>query len=869
MLYISALESSLPHEVLHHILIHLDDPRDLHYFSLTCKRHRILATRDAFWEPIYINWWSSLSDQGAESEFRQKRRKQKLRNLVLDEERCISASDFVPTAEEQHQPLYSIDGLLGSPHQPTQNHHPHTPFYRISCDRLNTEDHFLKRAQHHVNLSHGQLVSALDIAHTLGNSIRDLLHILVWDQQISFDLSEAERRDLHVRLVSQATNEPWPKARHLHLRAISGSPQPHAQYHLALFELAQSLLRYLQRRDAVSSFRQLSQQRRESELGRQREESVDQDARVESRTLHEQSRECSLQAEEALIAMSQFRGVDKAQVVEYLDLLAVYLYMKLRAHSESISTTRDVVKVVLQNLRALSFGVADSLDFFTLDNSFLHVSLFCPHNRATLPLTLNVIFASVASRLGLYVGVSNIPGRIISFVLDSSFKSTSAFCHGAIVEQNAIFFVDGTDEDPIREPDDVVSWARMIGRPEGTKFRSLAWQPTDGASLLSRCAHNILNANRGWTGDEFGAHYEPQIPSHSQSSTNVSRPPPPSSLLYNFLASHPASYDQGASIHRLPASIQPLRRHIACNLPDNRRQCFQSHIMMQATYAALWAENETLNSVMGSRSADWILRYIGDQEILDVGLTSHGEVACAKEAHRQRNFAVARSRQGFIGVNGSDELKEEEEIIPIWALRGHSDGEDDANEDDGESSDSSDAVNSEGTSYPSFKIPYPSHTDELPAYKVIIPQLVSRSLVIPDPKPARLPNVRFPTGTIFQHRMHNYKAVIRGWTPDCQADAAWMQTMNVDSLPEGGRHQPFYHATVEDGSARYVAQCNIKPASESPSSDADVLQEYAKLLAIPGLGKDFRCLDLTLRRLRTLPAARVGADEGEHEGTSS
>lgn len=862
----------LPQEVLDHILSNLNDPSDLHNFSLTCKRLRFAGTQDAFWEPIYLDWWSSLSDHGQDCPSRQRRRKDKLRQLVLTEERCISSNSGVSTSgatlveEPQGSALYSIDRLLSSPQHSTQEHGDRTPFHRICCERLNIEDHFLRRAQHHVTLSYGHLISALDIAHTMGNSIKDLLHILIWDQQLPSESSETERCELQKRLSNQETDERWPKARHLHLRAMSGSPRPHAQYHLALYEFAQSLLGYLQRRDAVSSFRQLSQQSRESDLGRQREESVNQDPRHDTRTLREQCREGSLQAEEALIAMSQFRGVDKVQVVEYLDLLAVYIYMKLRGHSQPILTTKDVVKAILHHLQALSFDVAGPLAFLTLDNSFLHVSLFCPHNRATLPLTLNVIFASVASRLGLSVGVSNIPGRIISVVLDT----TSSSCEGAVSEDDLIFFVDGTDDSPIREPDDVVSWARMIGKAEGTTFRSLDWEPTSGASLLSRSAQNMLNAIRNWVGpDLWGQDQDSTGPSHSQrddSSNVASSSPGPSSWLHRYLANHPATYHQDASMDQLPAFIRPLRRQSAHALPTNRRQCLQTHIVTQATYAAMWALNETRHLAMASMSADWILRYMGDQEILDVGLTSHGEKAYAKQAGMQRRIAVARSRQGQIGIHGYDgasDTQKEEDVIPVWAFRSHDDANDDIDEDDGESSDDSDAVQDSTTINTSFRIPYASHTDGLTAYKVMIPQLISRSLDIPDPRSARPPKVKHSIGTLFQHRMHNYKAVITDWAPECQADAAWIQTMNVDALPEGGRNQPFYQSTVEDGSTRYVAQCNIQPASESCSSDETVFQQYRKLLAVPGLGKVFRCLDLNLRRLRTLPVAgAVEVDSG-------
>ena len=55
-------------------------------------------------------------------------------------------------------------------------------------------------------------------------------------------------------------------------------------------------------------------------------------------------------------------------------------------------------------------------------------------------------------------------------------------------------------------------------------------------------------------------------------------------------------------------------------------------------------------------------------------------------------------------------------------------------------------------------------------------------------------------GTVFRHRKWGYVAVIRRWDPRCSADEVWMQANHIDDLEGGGRRQPFYAISADDGS---------------------------------------------------------------------
>ncbi|TKA50992.1 hypothetical protein B0A53_05684 [Rhodotorula sp. CCFEE 5036] len=106
------------------------------------------------------------------------------------------------------------------------------------------------------------------------------------------------------------------------------------------------------------------------------------------------------------------------------------------------------------------------------------------------------------------------------------------------------------------------------------------------------------------------------------------------------------------------------------------------------------------------------------------------------------------------------------------------------------------------------------------------------------PKEPKVVNaeIKWPIGHVFRHRLFGYLAITRGFDYRCEAGEQWIRQMRVDTLPYG-RHQPFYHVVVEDGSARYVAQENITDSAQYPVSDAEV----DSFLEQESLGRYFRC----------------------------
>jgi len=73
--------------------------------------------------------------------------------------------------------------------------------------------------------------------------------------------------------------------------------------------------------------------------------------------------------------------------------------------------------------------------------------------------------------------------------------------------------------------------------------------------------------------------------------------------------------------------------------------------------------------------------------------------------------------------------------------------------------------------------------------------------------------IRYDIGDVIEHKRYGYRGIIMGYTPECQASAAWRVSMNVEAL-ERGTAQPFYHVLVDSrdrpgGQTTYVAEENI------------------------------------------------------------
>lgn len=303
--------AQLPDELLADICHYLNDPTDVYRLSLADRRWRRLATSDVSspWQTFLLTWWRGLGEGSSDwsdvaRRVRDRVRKRKLRELVKEDCRNARHSRI---ADEDPPRLFSVERLLDNRgwSEPSFDNNS-TSYYNFCRRRLNTEDLFLQMAKHHVqNLTRGQVTSALDILRETGSEIRDFLHLLIWDQSIC-SISDS--------WSSFTGNEEWIRAREVHLRAMNGFAKPHERYHLALCELARSLLHHLQKREAIETCRLVRRQEFEAKLWREKVRGAQDEVDHDGRTISEVCRESSEQVEEALCAIAQFRGGEKRMV---------------------------------------------------------------------------------------------------------------------------------------------------------------------------------------------------------------------------------------------------------------------------------------------------------------------------------------------------------------------------------------------------------------------------------------------------------------------------------------------------------------------------------------------------------------------------
>lgn len=524
------------------------------------------------------------------------------------------------------------------------------------------------------------------------------------------------------------------------------------------------------------------------------------------------------------------------------------------------------------------------------------------------------IFVAIATRLGIPTGISNLPGRIIAVVVEQADPPSS----DDVAAPASFFFVDGSRlpaDSPIREPQDSVEWSQMVGLATNATFASTDWRPATGAAMIRRMSQNILNAvrngqevprifhavglnNNNSNGADNGAQGSPHGPGNGSATDNED--PRPVDILHSYLSSHVGS---STATNSLPPELQPLRSHHAHTLPTSRPTSLDSDTSREATYCAGWLLAEVAPDSLGQAEMRWVADSIEAVNPFDMAATAHGAKEARKNASRQRNLTAARHRKrgqqlGLFGNHPTREGEfEEDDIVPFFDVQraaAHRDGsgfsEDAANSDSDGGDSSSDEDGGGGQHSQTTRATYASKLDENRWFALRAPRIFSQDIALPEPcehlsnGTARPSTVTYTVGTLFEHRAYGYRAVITGWDDRCNREEVWIRQMGVDNLPDGGRKQPFYYATVEDGSHRYVAQCNIRSVSRprhrwdngsgsgnssaavSEHEDALFLKNFANLLAVRGIGAEFRSVDLKTRRLRKSRMTRaIWGNEGSDD----
>lgn len=834
--------ASLPEDVLHQILQHCS-PVDLHRVAQGSRYLCRIATEPKLWERHYYNFFRYQTSDARFPELisvhkhRLWRRRVQMRrwlSRILSEERGGSTNGTASGRVEQSldDDLSEFVGEGGNETVP-----PMPDFYKVFALRMNLDTALLRDIYSHLSLVSHQLRSAADMVYKYRDSSRDFLHALTFDQTLT------EENVVEVARAARGSyrrEENWPSAYDVHERMASGSRRrPSAKYSIALLYCASSMLSHLQRREAVTTIRRLR-----SHYGA--------GARSLTGDLRQNTLQRSRDAELGIFSLALFRNGEAQELSEYLDLLALYISRRTAAQDDSdrdseSSTerarrlTRWKCSRIMSCLTELGFSIANPTSFLDLENSFVHISTICPHNRATIPLTLMIIFCAVARRLGIAAALCDTPGKIIAVVVDRHTEENSPQSgigsdkHSSLC---SVFYVDATyPDDAVRELSEVIDWTVASSWPvrqgpaaiieDTAALSSLHLTPADPVQIMMRSARNIYNAvqNDRPIFDVLAEEGEGTRRSGLDDDSDSSPPLANQhtlTTLQSFLSSHPQtmSTDNAALAANL-GILQPLRRSSIQLLPTRRRQAAADKDE-DALFASCWTMME-LSEELAQQGKHWLVVQISQRHELDVLLLPGAEA-----------YARAQGVQVFHcspSINGDDAPVNRPDDGARGSVASGSDFESDS---DREPTDR----------FSRFSNIFLSFFGSIWSSDRAAPDVKRRPA---DGTEERTEwTVRHRVGSLFIHRRYGYRAVILGWDVTCQASDMWQRQMGVDGLP-GGRQQPFYNIQADDGTARYVAECNIVPLEEMVTAEGNMtgpLRPFTKLLRARGLGKYFRGLSV-------------------------
>lgn len=267
---------------------------------------------------------------------------------------------------------------------------------------------------------------------------------------------------------------------------------------MSLYHIASKALGHLQRRDALYALREL-----EDRLPTLRKRGA--------QTMRDWVTACCLGLEEASEGMAFFRGAERTELREYLDLLAVFVFSTLQAEdrhaaagqaesacmaptqSYPAGSTRHHMVRIVASLRALGFTTATSADLQDLDNFFPNVALYCPAQRSTHPTTLAIIVCAVARRLGIASSISKASG----FSLVTAFEdgdSPAAWRAGEDEREWRRFFVD-VGKPPESSICEIDRARRLLSGTEPAKSDHAAQlEPADPFQVLGALAAQLMDS---------------------------------------------------------------------------------------------------------------------------------------------------------------------------------------------------------------------------------------------------------------------------------------------------------------------------------------------------------------------------------------
>lgn len=377
--------SWLPNEVLSAVFSYLPSPLDLHHASRVSMAWRAAAVDPRLWQPHYWAFYRPPAVPESEED----RLLCARRGYMRRAEMRAFAEGIQPSSSPQ--PAF-LDPKVD--HGQERGRLPN--FHSLFVKRINEDDRLMRDLRAQLDLDCGVFDNLLRIIEGYGDGARDLLFSLCSDQQLT-----SSSIDQLALSSSNTKQRDWPRALVVHQHAASRTPELSPSHCIGLQHTAYQLLGHLQRRQALRAIRQL-QQRISSPAS----------------TLKARVLESSFGVEEALTSLSLFHFGEASEVSNYLDLLALYVWLELEAGSESETepwpaTTRSLIVRIEASLHRLGFCITSEAGENDLANFFINLALVCPAQRTTSDLVFSGILCAVCRRLGVAAAPTNTPAWIV------------------------------------------------------------------------------------------------------------------------------------------------------------------------------------------------------------------------------------------------------------------------------------------------------------------------------------------------------------------------------------------------------------------------------------------------------------------------
>lgn len=810
----------IPVDVLNDIFSHLDS-RSLAQVSRVNRLFHSLATSPRFWKDAYLLRWTTGNP------------KKELERGAAQARRNYHAASIEAWARESRR-LAQVTDDQPSPFRLFQAYHEShmtadaTPnYHRLFSERIRIDGKVLELLYSQVEATHSRIPAAQKLLNCFGADAKDILNAVIESQTSGIDQH-------YYRISAYDFHQP--------------TTMRSASHHLVLLHHARELLEHIQRSEAMEAFKLYDPQ--------------------------VQTVADPYQVEKAVCHLSMFRGGEFYKIQHQLDLLAAAcdLYIQSRASDLSpdpVKRARPLAFLICEFLAENGFQGARSHRFQDLDNrkllhchptlghifvssplsffaDFLHMCL--KTNRETLPLSLTTIFCAIANRLGLRASLCNFPMRIFAVVipegpwLAAHQVTTAQEATAPYSKRDSRFWIDvseytaaasRSDEiDYVRANPPVLAYKDLVNANPETGYVYLL--PASANTIVVRACRNIvasvqraqppLRGPAAWDDDDLD-HSDPASESGPSSEMRADQTFLKLSRGWVMESERHATYGSGDVVPENLSAWTLARRWRETSL-DTLGVSFQQWLSIRRDWtdrhlppARDWSEHDRqaamyaaangfirLSSELGDRGADWIAGLVQSYFPLDADLIRRDFIGVSRYQNRAEDHSDSGSDSSF----ESDSFSSREERRRTYVRN------------------------------PQVQMMLRTMLDDV-RNKDREPPRVNR-------RPASAEDaVDYRVGTLFRHRRFGYVACILGWDTECNAPEDWILNMGVDRLPgrgsRSGRHQPFYHSQVADGTRRYVAEVNIEPLS-------DMSDEVDTLLRLRGLGEYFRCFDQRTRRLR-------------------